>query len=300
MFSKFANNEEGMLSAFIILFLVTLALLSMGISTIIRNEGVTQANRIQGVKTDYAANSGAQYALKRLLISNLPSTSLTILGSSVVVDSSLDFSKTVINVQTTYNEITKNLEVQVIEHPVIWTTNNVSWVDDRELDGSAAWGDLINENASSIAVIDTASLISIANIVSGNLTVNGNYPAGASSFFFSTGVPHVTYVAGDMTVQSSGRAWGIYIVEGDVTVEGGWFSAGSVEGVIYTPNASSDVDLESNAQIIGGVCGFGRVRSVNLIRGDAVHHPVRLGHFYRFRLDDDDGSQRIFESWRYQ
>ncbi len=298
MFGK-VKNEEGMLSAFIILFLVTLTLLSFGVSTMIRNEGITLANRVQGLQTDYTANSGAQYALRRLLIANVPNTTLDIMGSTVTVDTSLVFSHTVINIQSILNDITKSLEVSLVEYPVIWTTNNVSSVNDIELDGSWAWGDLIIENASSVAVIDTTSMISIANIVSGNLTVTADYPAGASSFFFAAGLPHITYVSGNLTVRTSGTAWGIYIVEGDVTVEGGLFSPGEIEGVLYMPNASSDVDLESNAQIIGGVCGYARVRSVNWIRGEAIHHPVRLGHFYAYRTDDDDGSQRLFAGWRY-
>lgn len=81
---------------------------------------------------------------------------------------------------------------------------------------------------------------------------NPDYPS--SSYYYDSPIPNITYLEGstsDLTVNANNTAWGIYYVEGDVTLSG---NNSIVNGIII---CEGDVTLNGNAAITGGIIHYG-------------------------------------------
>jgi len=88
------RQEEGFWSAFVFIFLVTLALLGLGSYTLIRSEGSNTANDVKAVQAEYAANGAAFFGISAfnqgIFDSDLEGTSLTIGNCTATLDTFVD------------------------------------------------------------------------------------------------------------------------------------------------------------------------------------------------------------------
>ena len=84
------KREEGIWSSFVILFLLTLALMGLGAHVLVRSESRNTANLIRARQADYAANGAAYYGMRRLRLGALDeSTPLSIGPGTVDLDTAL-------------------------------------------------------------------------------------------------------------------------------------------------------------------------------------------------------------------
>jgi len=130
---------------------------------------------------------------------------------------------------------------------------------------------LLMEDAPYMPEINKAGLISEAtaqnNVEIGNFNPPNGYPNGSFYYFLTT--PNVTHVTGDLFVQNNRTIYGIYIVEGDVNIQ----SDGLVRGVLYLPNAASEVHHGGSGSEFGRVNGG--IVTWGTIDGDAYNIQVR-------------------------
>lgn len=123
--------------------------------------------------------------------------------------------------------------------------------------------DLLVQNAPFMPKIDKAGLVSKAEDQnqehngSGHYHPDDGYPNG--NFYYSSSIPNVIYVQGDLHVREDRTVYGIYVVDGHVILN----QNANIQGVIYLPNSSSRVynntTNNGNSQITGGIVTWGEV-----------------------------------------
>ncbi len=91
----------------------------------------------------------------------------------------------------------------------------------------------------------------------GDFTPVPNYPN--TSFYYFGLYPNVTWVAGNLIIRAGRTVYGIFIVEGNVTMEGN----ARLEGILYCPNATSTIIYGSGnpnaAAVSGGIVTWGTI-----------------------------------------
>lgn len=238
-----------------------------------------------GYSAKNAATSGAYMALNRLYQSNTwrtGYTNLVVAGDTVSVivddqttDSSLADKR--IRVRATgRNKNTVELSQALLfdgnfNQYAIWVKDTVANVQVRNASDNPDSSYLMFK-APFMPNIDHNDLITAAttqgNVQSvGTWIPSNDYPNG--SFYAYGTTPNVTHVQGDMLVLEDRGVYGIFIVDGDVTIQGD----GRVRGIIYMPNASSTLigsggDAAEPAKVRGGVIVWGDI--------DGQNRPVRV------------------------
>jgi len=319
------KKENGFWTAFILIFLTTMASMGLGAALLIRNEAMSVEKQFSSLQTDYAAIAGARYALARMQLGDLEEgTTFYIGGTSVLMDSSMnEDGKTVIDVYSTttgsLDPITSHMSVLMdgpwnVEDKAIFSIGNTSWlIDVRDEDRvSNDWynfdGDAQEDD--SIPVINTTALLAYAinqdasHEITVNYTIPADFPTGATDFYGSYGgyvQPHVFYVNGDLTVNHGLTAYGIYWVTGDVILNG----RAKIMGVVYQGNSSSEVIFNETSgnepRITGGVITAGRVKGDGLFDGGYVNHDRDYMKTFcdLFRQFPDAPPVLEFERWEY-
>lgn len=301
------KKEEGFWSAFFMVFLVSLALMGLGASVLMRSEGKNITNLIDSKRADYAANGGAYYAISRLAKGSLNESSpLTIGSCSVTMDTSniAGTSEILLTVLAEAGNTERGVEVRLrnggrLRDKAIFTTGDVFNVSAKDSTGSYDPGRAITR-ADSVPTMDETALGDLStaqgNDQGGGFTPPHNYPNG--SFYQADGVtPNVTHVSGNMTVESGRSIYGIFVVEGHVTLHG----SARVYGVIFLPNATSTIITgggdPSESSINGGIVSHGDISGFGF-HISVMHWPEYMRIFCEYQIGPDPTHLPVIK-WQY-
>ena len=222
------KNEEGFWSAVFLLFLMTLTLMGLGASAIMKNEAPSLGNQINGLKAEYGANGAAYFGIAQLNALTFSDTSGIVFGEATVsFDTSMSGDDVVLLVTSEVAGIVHSIEI-VIEPPenpednAIYITGTVINVSTLDSLGNID-PDLLVQNLDELPTIDEDSLKAMA-IAQGRYFNSFdddtfNVHGGCSDFYQADGVtPNVTYVSGDLVMAGNEELHGIYVVEGDIKI----------------------------------------------------------------------------------
>ncbi len=301
------REEEGFWSALLILFLVTLTLMGMGASALLRTEGSGAAERIEAMDADYAANGAAYYGIQRLNIGVVDESEVLTIGhSSVTLDSSqIAGSPDVLLIVTASNGGTnRGIEIRFrpgtpLADKAIYTMGHVYNVETKDSTGTED-SDYLVKQAYSVPAINTAALNAMSTAQGHDQSAAtfepaDEYPNG--SFYRPDGItPNVTHVLNNFKVKGSRDVYGIFVVEGDVTLNG----TCRVHGVIYLPNPTSTVITgggdPDESTITGGIVSHGDISGTgNHI--SVQHDPLFMDEFCVFQTGPDPEGMVV--NWNY-
>lgn len=117
-----------------------------------------------------------------------------------------------------------------------------------------------------------------------SLSNNQVYPSGENDFYFSGGVPNVTWIEGNLNLSNNAKIYGIVIVNGSITLA----ENATVEGVLFVRDggATRTCILENNSRINGGLIGFTSISGDNPDQCRVFHHKTYLQRFYEYSVED--------------
>jgi len=304
---KDIKNEEGFWSAFVLLFLVTLALMGMGASVLIQSEDENTANQVSSIRADFAANGAAYYGIKQLELGSLTTAQvINIEGVSVNLDTSIvqGTSDVLLTVMASLDGVDRGIEVLLapgkgLVDLAIYTTGHVFNVSGKDSLGNTD-PDMVVTQAESVPTIDEAALTAMSTAQGHDqfdavFKPADGYPNG--SFYQADGVtPNVTHVMNDFQVLGGRTVYGIFVVEGDVTLNGN----SRIEGVIYLPNPTSTIihggGDPSESTITGGLVSHGDIWGTgNHI--SVQHWPEFMREFCKYQTGPDQST--VIISWIY-
>jgi hypothetical protein len=152
------------------------------------------------------------------------------------------------------------------------------------------------ENAPYMPAIDDSALIAQA-VAQGQNYAGDFEPAHGYPFFnfyYSPGVPSVTYVGGTLTVKGGRTVYGIFVADGDIILEG----SSRVHGVLYLRNPNNVIihggGNPTESSETGGIIANGDVDGTG--NHITVHfNSEYMGMFGNF--EDTSGAKEIFV-WR--
>jgi hypothetical protein len=298
------KEEHGFFSAILLIFLVTLALMGAGAFVLMKTEGEAVANNATGLRLEYAANGGIFYAIRLLEADSLDQvTSFTLDGITVSLDTTREGSTTYLNVNAGSGDFDRDIDIEMREgrycDKAIVTTGDVGdLIFTKDAAGNFDSG-LLLEKVTRMPSIDIVSLKALSSSQGhdkGTFTPANNSPV--ANFYYSAGVPNVTYTTGNMTVNSSRTIYGIYLVEGTVTLN----SNAVIQGVVYL--------LNNNAITIAGGASLSD-RSINgglISKGDVIagglfcyvrHNPAYMNIFQNYVTNPNSRVVKVV-NWDYQ
>jgi hypothetical protein len=305
------NGEKGFWSAFFFIFLVTLGLMGLGAYSLMRGEGSSAGNQVRMMQADFALDAGTFFALRALskgtFNSQFESEPLSVGEAQVQLDTSrvAGFSGVVLTVTSTLEKAEKQLIIRVLpgqglRDKAIVTTGTVSGV--VALDSLRVEDPLrLISRADSIPTIKEDSLEMMSTMQGHDKFVatykppNG-YPNG--SFWQADGVtPNVTHVFGNLDLAGNEDFYGIFIVEGNVTLKG----TTRFHGVLYLPNVKSTIikggGTPAGSTIEGAIVSHGDI-SGNGSHITVEHDPTFMNVFCRFQKYPDN-LQNTIVLWCY-
>jgi hypothetical protein len=310
MIIKKYKNDSGFVSIVVVLFLVTLGLMSLAASMLIQSEGVNIGKKVSSSKADYAFDGAVNYAMRRIMLGAINETnSYTIGDISIYMDTTkvnYEDANVLLSVTSSYEDIESSVNVYLKVKKSIGefagyiskTAQDVEVLDENgNVDET-----LMETQATDVPDFSTTALYQYAQNqsqdYSSNTTISTTgYPNG--SFWHNTDSVNVTYVNGDLTfdngsVGSRNEYYGIFVVTGNVTIP----KYADVMGIIYMPNEGSILNLtHATARVVGGVVGHGYVMGTTK-RGNSSkiqHDYIYMDTFDLFRTSEDFGSCEIIE-----
>lgn len=241
------KGEEGFWSAIILVFLITLGLLGLGAYSMLRTESLNLENETRFMQADAALTAGCYYSLnslfKEVFNSTVEQTPLSIGGATVTCDTTSPESNLIrMTVTSTYQGAERQafIEFQLglrLRDKAIVTTdidNGVSARDSLNRDDP----NRLVQQADSIPTIDTLAIKNLAIAQGHYIDRDAGDADVGNSFFRADGkTPNVYWITGDYTVSGSKNQGGIFVVMGDVTING----ADRIKGVLYLPNPTSTI-----------------------------------------------------------
>jgi len=304
---SYIKNENGYWSAMTVILVVTLALMGLGSYVLVRSEGKNVADQAFALQAEYAANGAAYYGLRQLALDSLrESVTLTVGNGTAVLDTSSvsGTSQILLNVLASVGEFDRRIRIRLtpgsgLVDKAIYTTGDVFNVSGKDSLGNDD-PDLVVTNASSIPTIDEATLAAMSTAQGYDqfdllFTPVDGYPNG--SFYQPDGVtPNVTHVMNDFKVEGGRTIYGIFVVEGDVVLNG----SARIEGVIYLPNTTSTIITgggnPTESTITGGLVSHGDIQGFgNHI--SVQHWPEFMRVFCNYQTGSDPATTVV--SWEY-
>jgi len=261
----------------------------------------TYSNHYENATARNAATSGVYAALSRLYRSimnpttwpfpsdfqdSLNSTDLNVNIQDDSEDPNLSSMEMRIISTGTYGDISKTINVLVGVPPdladlAVFVTDTIDNVEVLEQDGSPdSDSSLWIQHAPEMLPFDKDGLVAYAlsqnvpssHVINGDFAPNNNWPNG--SFYYSGTTPNVTWIKGNFTIGGGRDVYGIFVVEGNATLDGN----ARLVGVLYLPNPGSIVihggGNPSESSITGGVFANGSMS------GDGNHISVRYNAEY--------------------
>ncbi len=229
--------------------------------------------RYEKIIARYVAISGANIALSNLSDNpqwrtNIASTSFNG-GTFAVTVADLD-SVVELSITGTYLDLIRTIEIIAIARVplkdlAIYTTGtvtNVSALDEFGFPDST----LLAENQNSLPDINDQELIDLATFQDqveddDEFSPDDGYPNGPpGSFYYSYPTANVTHVLGDLKVKKDRTVYGIFLVEGNIFLEG----SARVEGVLYLKNSGQIIILSGSGRnrksyVTGGIVANGDI-----------------------------------------
>ncbi len=250
------KDEDGFWSALVIIFVMTLTLMGLGSMVLIRSEGESIAVQAQAIQAEYATASAVYYGAARLSQGTWGSESFTIGGVTVNLDTFQLSGDTYLNVLAVSGDIENEVSIRLVEKQMqaIYTEGSVSGI--RVYDSTATLNSgAMEQNVPELPAVDYALLDTLSdmqlNTQAGNWTATNNFP---SASFYNVGVtPNVTHVTGNMTVPAGVTVYGIFMVDGNLTLQSASGPDGTIIGVVYMPNSTSTVTMGSWTVVNGGI-----------------------------------------------
>lgn len=300
------RTERGFWSAATLIMLVTLSLMGMGAFVLIKSEGKNVTNEARALQAEYSANGGAYFGIKQLELGPVSAgTHLTIGSGTVSLDtSSVSGSEEVLlTVIGTVDDIQRGFLIHLIPiklmDKAIFTTGDVNNVSGKDSLGTID-PDMVVTDAGSVPTIDEATLAAMSTAQGhdqsdATFSPGDGYPNG--SFYQPDGVtPNVTHVLHDFKALGGKTLYGIFVVEGNVILNG----SSRIQGVIYLPNQTSTVITggadPTESTVTGGLISHGDIYGIgNHI--SVIHCPEYMRAFCQFQSGPD--RLRAVISWEY-
>jgi hypothetical protein len=262
------SDERGnsiALTFFVVLITASLAMVAY--LTIVR-EASSTSSQIMLAKAGYLAEAGIEVAMRRMTdgqqLSGQESTEIG--DGTFLITYSKDGANTIVQSTGYVGSATKRLRLTAYYRPpidrfAIYSTDYIDRVtaldEDRNPDPTLAVA-----YADSLPPIDYNGLIDLAISQShvrldATFSPSDGYPNG--SFWYSPGVPNVTHVTGNFKVNGGRSVYGIFIIEGDATLNG----SSRVVGVVYLQNPGYVVihggGDPSESTVTGGIVANGPI-----------------------------------------
>ncbi|MBN2030883.1 hypothetical protein JW824_11650 [bacterium] len=301
------KSEEGFLSAFLIIFLVTLGLMGAGAFVLVNSEGINMVNQVQLLQSGYAADGAVYYGIRALRQYTFTSpTTMTIGGAYVTLSTSRTGERIFLDVTADMSNVQNDLQIQIrvdtLRNAAVFSTNDVNNDIVTEDDDGNTDMDYLIVNTDSLPTIDRTALENTAisqgwHRTESTFTPADGYPTG--SFWNSPGVPNVIWVENDIWVSSAITIYGIYLVDGDVFTD----DQGQVQGIFYVPNTSSTIYLNRQSdtfdQIVGGIITNGYISSWGLGAVVTVQNNRTFMAAFDSYVDNPDYVFAHVFSWNY-
>ena len=283
------SDQRGFWSAFFVLVITALAALGVATYTTVRTEGHNAANQASMLRAEYAATSGAYMGLILFDDSTFFQTkAMTVNEADVSVSvAELPNGWARLTSSALYSGTRKSIQVDVdpgrdLRQMAVYTTGNVNDVTPLDSMRNVNWWRM-KANADSVPTIREDSLRALSTAQGHNkfglFKVSVDY---LTSFYHASGKPNVTWINGDFEVDGNKTAYGIFVVTGSVTLNGGC----RVVGVIYLPNSTSTVvhggGDPTESSIEGGIVSHGDITG----KGNHItvqHNLTWMTHFSGFQ-----------------
>ncbi len=246
-------------------------------------------HQVASYSANNASASGAYMALNRLFQNStwrtgynnlkLAGDELTVTIEDQTVDPSLGDRRIRIVSDGHNANVTDLTKVIVfdgsIEDFAIWAKDSVIEASTKDEFGNPDTT-LLVENAPFMPEIDYDGLVAQAaaqlHVKFGNFIPANGYPN--NSFYYFGTTPNVTHVQGNLTISGGRTVYGIFVVEGNVELQG----SGRLEGILFLPNSSSTVAYgggdPNESSVSGGILSYGTVD------GTGNHISVQLNPTY--------------------
>jgi len=300
------SSEKGFSAAFMVLLIATMGLLGVGATMILQNEAIAIGDQYTVRYADYAAESAFYYALGRAKAGNTVETeSVTINGIVCTYDNSeVGGAIQIITSAPTDNDeisssITASARIMPISQIPLWTADDAEGIFRIYDNGGTRDDGLCQTDADSVPQFNTAYFWANADEQHATaVTVNSDFPSGATDFWQAPGIPWITYVRGDLTVRQEVDLYGIFIVQGDITIRKGV----DIHGVVYQPDAGSEFKINLGLysyDIDGGLIINGDLNHNGLSYLDIRHDQNYMNAFYTQYAHATEPSLTRIESWTY-
>ncbi len=301
---KKLGKEEGFFSAFVLVFLVTLGIMGVGASMLVQSESKNIINQINCAKSDYLIEGAAFYCAGAISAGRLTSdTTFTIENMDVDVDTLYDAGALIMEVTVTLNDDQqRTIRYEMQDNPLwryaVYVAGSVNNTTARDSDGVTD-PDLIVENKSPLPTVDNSTLNSMSSTQGhdrseATFSPTDDYPNG--SFYYTGATPNVIHVYGNMNVAANIDIYGIYLVEGNVSLD----RRANVHAIIYLVNpgrsvAGASTNFSRN-DVEGAIFGNGSVTAGGSRSLRVVHRPDWMRVFTQFV--DYTGGMKIAD-WSY-
>ncbi len=309
------RREEGFWSTFVLLFVVTLGLLGVGAHKAIMSEGPNIARNVTALQAAYSADGGAYLAIRAISrgkMGNFEGTTFDVAGADVTMDttkgSKIGYPDLLITCNT---KLTVNASKGGFDRSIqVWSWTRLPLSQMAVLSAGVVTNIVARDSAGAVnsqAQVQNAKAVNIplAGALNALSTSQGHnqsvtpwspaagYPS--ASFYNAGTTPNVTHVSGDMSLAAGRTIYGIFVVEGSVTMATG----SQVIGVIYCPNNSAVTinNPPAAVSVTGGIITGGTVTATasSTVRNNMTYMTV----FSRYLNTLPDNAIMYSNGWTF-
>jgi hypothetical protein len=288
--SVLRNDFGGISIAFVFFIILMFTILGTVGFSIMKVDSQFSLRYVQGLQAQYMSEAGVEYGLKRLFSGDELSASeyAALTGGSFTLQSTTEDTIIILTSTGAVGTARKMIRVRVRYRPpigdfAIFSTGDIEKVNSLDENGDPD-PNLMVENAPTMPDIDDQALLDMA-AAQGNVKTAATFePAhGYPNFnFYLTGTtPNVTHCTGNMRVRGGRTVYGIFIVEGNITLDG----SARVVGVLYMINPGHILihggGSPSESSVTGGIIANGDIDGTgNHIT--VYYNPEYMGMFETF------------------
>lgn len=302
MTASIRNQQGGVSIAFVffmILIFSTLGYVSYSIMAVDTRMAVQYTT---GHQAQYLAEAGVEYGVKLIFNGQRAPYSESVSTDGGTFDIEVSDQDSVLRLFSAgaVGGAAKQVEVLLLFNPPIgdyalFATGDVTNVESLDESGDPD-SSLLVQNAASLPEIDTDALIDLAtsqgHVYSSNFEPASGYPN--YNFYYSGTTPNVTYVQGELKVKGGRTVYGIFVVDGDIYLEG----SSRVHGVLYMTKTNNIVihggGSPTQSSVTGGIVANGDVD------GTGNHITVHYSSEYMKKFEEYETESNVKEiyAWR--
>ncbi len=289
--------------AFVFFIILTLATLCVASLSLMITDSRMSVNFLQRLQAQYLAEAGIEYGIKLILNGQTGDYQGTVSigeGSFAISIEQEDDELTLTS--TGYiDRAEKGVQVKMSYQPPIedfgiFSTDDIDNVTALDESGDPD-SSLMLANAPFLPDMDDSTLIAMAT-VQGHVETDSvfipshGYPN--FNFYFGGTTPNVTWVQGDLRVNGGTTVYGIFVVDGDIILDG----SSRVEGVLYLRNNDGIIihggGNPTQSSVTGGIVAKGD------IDGTGNHITVQYDSEYMGRFGEHEIRETVSQvfSWR--